>query len=355
VSLTILSVAYPLAPVGPDAVGGAEQVLTQIDQALVEAGHRSLVVAREGSRTVGMLIPVTAENGSLDEAAKQRAWERHRHAIASALQRWPVDVVHLHGLDFHAYLPPPGVPALVTLHVPLSWYPPESLRPTRVDTWLHCVGNAQHETWPKVPNLLPPIENGVRLDAFSGRHAKRPFAMFLGRICPEKGVHLAIEAAWRADMTLVIAGEIFGYEAHERYFEREVVPRLDGRRRFVGPIGLARKRRLLGAAQCLLVPSLVPETSSLVAREALACGTPVVGFRTGALPETIEHGRTGFLVDTIDDMADAMQLAQNLDSDLCRAVARQRFSLEAMTAKYFDLYRHLAQAGSRRLALDGAA
>ena len=132
-------------------------------------------------------------------------------------------------------------------------------------------------------------------------------------------------------------------------------PRLDARRRFVGPVGFARKRRLLTAAQCLLVSSVVSETSSLVAREALACGTPVVGFAKGALPETIEHGRTGFLVDTVDEMAEAISHTRNLDPALCREAARQRFSLEAMAARYFALYERLAQPERLSRALPGAA
>lgn len=353
-TLTILSVAYPLAPVGPDAVGGAEQVLTQLDRALVAAGHRSIVVARDGSRTAGILVPVSGQLGVLDDGARQCAWQAHREAIASALRRWPVDLVHLHGIDCAAYLPPPGVPALVTLHLPPDWYPAEMFRPTRPGTWLHCVGAAQHAACPKSPYLLPPIENGVPVEALAARHAKRAFALVLGRICPEKGVHLAIEAAKRADASLLIAGEVFPYEAHRRYFTDAVQPRLDGRRRFVGPAGFARKRRLLTAARCLLVPSLAPETSSLVAREALACGTPVIGFPNGALPDTVEHGRTGFLVDSVDGMADAIGLAPGLDAALCRRVAAERFALGGMTARYFALYRRLARP-HRAAMLAGAA
>jgi glycosyltransferase involved in cell wall biosynthesis len=247
------------------------------------------------------------------------------------------------------------VPALATLHLPPSWYPEEALRPARPDTWLHCVSGAQHEACPKGPNLLPPIENGVPVNALRAGHAKRSFALSLGRICPEKAIHLAVEAAKRADIALLIAGEVFPYDAHRRYFADEVQPRLDGRRRFIGPVGFARKRRLLTAAQCLLVPSLAPETSSLVAREASACGTPVVGFRNGALPETIEQGRTGFLVDTVEEMADAIGWARNLDPALCRTVARRRFSLEAMTARYLDLYERLARPDRSSAILSGAA
>lgn len=161
------------------------------------------------------------------------------------------------------------------------------------------------------------------------------------RVCPEKGVHIAIEATKRAGVPLFIAGETFGYPEHEHYFEAEVRPRLDRTRRFIGPVGFARKRRLLAAARCLLAPSLVAETSSLAAREAIAAGTPVVGFRAGALHEVIEQGRTGFLVGDAEEMAAAILRCDALDPDACRSSARSRFPLDWMIARYFALYRRL--------------
>ena len=352
-SLTVLSVAYPLAPVGPDAVGGSEQVLYRLDQALVRAGHRSIVVACESSQTAGTLVPVPAPPERIDYAVQHAAFERHRAAVAAALERWPVDIVHVHGILFHNFLPPPGVPALVTLHGPWSWYPEEALRPSRPDTWLHCVSATQHRTAPPGVRLLRPIENGVPVEALAARHAKRRFALILGRVCAEKGVHHALEAARRADVPLLIAGEVHGYEDHEYYFEQEVKPRLDDKRRFIGPLDFTRKRRFLTAARCLLVASVAHETSSLVAREALACGTPVVAFANGALPEAIEHGRTGFLVRDEAEMAEAIQAAAALDPEACRQVARERFSLERMVARYFDLYERLARGERPRAARPG--
>jgi glycosyltransferase involved in cell wall biosynthesis len=299
---------------------------------------------------VGTLLATPRRDGPLDEATRAAAHAAHRRAIAAALARWPVDLVHLHGIDFHAYLPAPGVPVLATLHLPLPWYPTEALRPWRPDTWLHCVSAAQRREAPADLDLLPDVPNGVDLEAPHARHARRGFALALGRICSEKGFHLALDAAKRAGVPLLLGGEVFRYPAHERYFADEIAPRLDRQRRFLGPVGLARKRRLLSAARCLLVPSLVAETGSLVAMEALACGTPVIAFPNGALVEVVEHGVTGYLVRDAHDMAAAIPLASRIDPAACRAAARARFSAETMVARYLALYRKLAAHGQGRVA-----
>jgi len=344
--LTVLSVAYPLAPVGPDAVGGAEQVLSAVDRALHAAGHRSIVVAQEGSTVAGALRPVPRPRGALDDAARAKAQADTARAVAEALRAERVDALHLHGIDFHAYLPPRGPPALVTLHLPASWYPAEALRPSRPATWLHGVSASQHAALldARAEPLLPPVPNGVPVEALgAARHARRPFALALGRVCPEKGQHLALEAARAAGVPLLIGGAVYPYEAHERYFAREVSPLLDRRRRFLGPVGFARKRRLLAAARCVLVPSTAPETSSLVAMEAAACGTPVVAFPSGALPEVVEHGRTGFLVPDAAAMAEAIgRVGALLDPEGIRRAARERFSEARMAGEYLALYRRLA-------------
>jgi glycosyltransferase involved in cell wall biosynthesis len=335
--LSVLSVAYPLAQAGPDAVGGAEQVLSQIDAALVRAGHHSTVLACEGSQVSGTLVTTRLTTADLDESVLAHAQAEQRHAIARILNERHVDIVHMHGVQFFESLPAPGVPVLATLHLPPSWYPREVLRPARPKTYLHCVSRSQHKACPPDAMLLPVIENGVAVTG-ARPHARRRFCLALGRICPEKGFHLAIEAARRARTPLLIGGRVFGFEAHREYFEREVVPRLDTSVRFIGPVKLARKRRLLSAARCLLIPSLAGETSSLVAMEAMACGTPVVAFAVGALPEIVEPGRTGFLVKSVSEMADAIEAADALDPEMCRGTARRRFGLERMIDGYFDTY-----------------
>jgi glycosyltransferase involved in cell wall biosynthesis len=144
----------------------------------------------------------------------------------------------MHGLDFWAYLPSPGVPVLATLHLPPWWYPGVALWASRPETWLNCVSEVQHGTCHAGPILLAPIENGVPVHRLFPRHARRRFALFLGRICPEKGVHLAITAAERAQMPLLIGGEVFPYEEHKRYFAEEIAPRLGPTVHYLGALPL---------------------------------------------------------------------------------------------------------------------
>lgn len=349
--LTILSVAFPFAPVGPDAVGGAEQVVSALDAGLVAAGHRSLVVAAAGSTVAGTLLPLPAATAPPDGQARTQVHDAVRRIVCRALDEHPVDLVHLHGIDFDTCLPPAGVPALVTLHLPLDWYPAAALRPARPDTHLHGVSASQHRTAPPGVRLLPPVANGVPVERLAIRVAKRRFAVALGRICPEKGFPHALDAARLAGMEGLLAGRIFPYADHERHFREEIQPRLDRRRRFLGPVGFGRKRWLLGAARCLLAPSLVPETSSLVAMEALAAGTPVVAFPAGALAEIVEPGVTGFLVGDAAEMADAIADCARLDPEACRAQALARHRQDAMVARYLDLYEELVRPAARAAAV----
>lgn len=339
--MLILNVAYPFAPVGPDAVGGAEQILTALDAALVRAGQGSVVVAREGSVCQGALIPVPAFE-TIDENVREAGHRQVREAIAEALARFPVDLIHFHGLDFADYLPEDGPPALATLHLPVHLYPPEALFPHRPRTWLHCVSESQRRDCPPGAPLLSAVPNGVDLTVLRPASRKRRFALCLGRICREKGYHEALDAAREAGVPIVLAGEVFPYADHQRYFREEIEPRLGHGARFLGPLGLRRKRRLLAAARCLVVPSRIAETSSLVAMEALACATPVVAFPAGALPEIVEHGRTGLLVSDIHEMARALREAERIDPAECRREAERRFSSAIMISRYFDLYRRLA-------------
>jgi glycosyltransferase involved in cell wall biosynthesis len=342
-SLTVLSVGFPFAAVGRDASGGAEQILATLDRAIVASGATSIVIAPEGSQVAGELVPIPLAEGPVTDEVRYAGSAATRAAIVSVMNSRPIDMIHAHGVDFFDYIPPPGPPLLVTLHLPPDWYPERAIRPSRPDTWLVPVSHSQASRCMSSHALLAPIENGIPVGSFQARHARRDFALVLARICPEKGIHLALEAAHRAGVSCVVAGELFPYPDHVAYFEKEVRPWLDEKRRWIGPVGFARKRRLLTAARCVLVASLCEETSSLVAREAMACGTPVIAFARGALPEAVEHGRTGFLVDDAAGMAEAIAAVRAISPDECRRVAYERFDERVMTERYLSLYRQLVR------------
>lgn len=337
--LSVLSVSYSLAHVSRRTAGGAEQVLATIDEALIREGHRSLVLAPAGSRCEGLLIPAHVPTGILDEEAKREARAIFKKLINRALNDHAVDVVHMHGLDFYHYLPQCDLPIVVTLHLPLSWYGLEALRPVQENVTLVCVSEAQAQTAPPDLRIDAVITNGVDLSRFHPRRKKSNYVLAIARICAEKGIHLAIDAAEDAGIDLLIAGSVFGYAEHLDYFESMIRPRLNERVRFVGLVGGERKANLLAGARCLLTPCLAPETSSLVAMEALASGTPVIAFPSGALSEIVVTDKTGFLVNSVEEMANAIREVDCLSPVECRREAEGRFSSERMVAQYLDLYR----------------
>jgi glycosyltransferase involved in cell wall biosynthesis len=343
---TILSVAYPLMHVGPNAAGGSEQILSLLDKAWTQAGYRSLVLAAEGSDVMGELIPTPAMNGIVNPEIRCRAQQVHKELLEETLQRYDVDLVHLHSLDFHCYLPVnDDVPALATLHLPPDWYPPSAYHLRRRHLYMNCVSWSEHQACPPTDHLVPPVLNGVDIEQFDWRSQNRTYALALGRICVEKGFHWALDAAKLAGVDLIVAGALFPDEYFENYFRREIVPRLDARREYVGPVGFADKKRLMENAICLLVPSTVNETSSLVAMEALACGTPVIAFAAGALPEIVDHGRTGFVVSGVEEMVAAIPKAAELSRECCRRTAAARFSANRMVEEYSQLYAQIITGG----------
>jgi len=336
----VLSVAYPFAPVSADPVGGAEQVLARIERAIVATGNRSIAIAQRGSSVAGELLPVDAVKGEITEEARRTIHRQVREQIAEAVHRAGPDLIHFHGIDFGSYLPADGPPCLVSLHLPLGWYEPATLRPKRRDTYLVPVSPSQARLIPDGVQLLQPIENGVRIP--EKLEPKAEFALALGRICEEKGTHEAVDASHTAGAKLLIAGEVFPYPEHRRYWRDMVRPRLDRARRWIGRIAGRRKQKLLGRAKCVLIPSRAPETSSLVAMEALAAGTPVIAYASGALPDIVEHGSTGFIVRDSGEMALAIKAVNDLDRRACHAAARERFPLEKMTNAYLARYEELA-------------
>ena len=343
-ALTILNVAYSFAPVGPHAVGGAEQILSDIDRALVSVGHRSLVTACEGSQTAGILFSAPLPDALLNDADRRWSRDQFQAAIDRALFLHRVDLIHMHGLDFHEYNLPADIPVLVTLHLPIGWYPQDIWTRYGPNVQFQCVSRSQRASCPPDLQDLPVVENGVALPGAIEKTGD--FAIALGRICPEKNMHVALEAGSLAGTRVLLGGHVFPYPSHIQYFGEKIQPLLGGDdgssgHAFLGLLLPKRKHHLLAQAKCLLHPTLAPETSSLVAMESLAAGTPVIAYRSGALPDIVEDGVTGFLVGSVEEMAAAIRKAHTINPAVCRTVAELRFSKERMVQDYFHLYREL--------------
>jgi glycosyltransferase involved in cell wall biosynthesis len=349
--LHVLSVAYPFAPVDPDAVGGAEQVLSALDAALVATGHRSTVLAAAESRVAGRLVAVDVGSGGLTEGRMARAREQFSSTLLRLLAGHDFDLVHFHGCDCGAYLSaaplPSTPPRLVTLHVPSDWYAPALFR-AGLGLSFVCVSQCQRDQLPRELPVRATIDNGVDLARW--RPSAEPngdHVLCLGRISPEKGFDRALRAARAADVPLLLAGQVYAYPEHQRHFAQQIEPLLDERRRFVGPVAGVVKRRLLARARCLAVTSRVSETSSLVTMEALACGTPVVVASPGAPASLIEQGATGLLAADEGALARAFEQVLGLDRAACRLSAERRFDVRRMTARYLELYQELASERPR--------
>src|SRR6185437_4959788 len=192
-SLAVLNVAYPFSAVGRDSIGGAEQVLNAIDKAMVEAGHHSFVLATDDSKISGTLIDVPAWNEPITSSMRKHVYAYLRRAIAQALEERQIDVLHLHGVDFENYLPKTTAPIVATLHLPLYYYRANLLGTLDDQIMVTCVSKTQmRDVIPFRAGRL--IENGVDTNKLPRAVPRGSFALALGRICPEKGFHIALDA-----------------------------------------------------------------------------------------------------------------------------------------------------------------
>lgn len=337
--MSILYVSYPLLPVSDASCGGAEQVLWTLEREMYRGGVDTAVASCIGSRVSGEHIS-TGKSPQQPDAFEQREREHNRRVVEACGER-DFALLHDHGGHFFPHADAVRTPVLATLHLPRTFYPKEAFDAVPPNLFFNCVSESQFETFRDLPRMLGVVPNGITVERFPLTKRKGNYLLWLGRICPEKAPHLAIEAAQRAGLPLVIAGQVYPFSWHQQYFEGEVRPRIGRGVRFAGQPDFKTKLELLRHARALLVTSQAPETSSLVAMEAMACGTPVVAFRRGALAEVVREGKTGLLVESVSEMVKALSQVDKIRPELCRAHVEQNHSAREMAAGYRDLYRQI--------------
>jgi glycosyltransferase involved in cell wall biosynthesis len=193
---------------------------------------------------------------------------------------------------------------------------------------------------------LGTVYHGLPRSAFTFRRERGQYLVYLGRMSPEKRVDRAIEIARRSGMPLRIAAKIYPEERH--YFDERLAPLIEASKplvEFVGEIDDRGRDDLLGHAAALVFPIEWPEPFGLVMIEALACGTPVIAWRRGSVPEVIDEGVTGYITETIDDAVDAVAKIGRLSRARCRQVFEERFDADRMAADYVEIYRRAVAAG----------
>jgi glycosyltransferase involved in cell wall biosynthesis len=350
--LKVLYIAYPLLPISVESCGGAEQVLVNVEREMNRRGHDTVVAACRGSKVAGELF-VTGDAPTGSDQFELRNAEHNRRVRALIRERArEFDLVHDQSGTFWQSLKRDDnlpVPLLVTLHLPRSFYTEEAFARVPDVVTFNCVSQTQMASFRDVQAMCVP--NGINLHRYPFSSRTGRYVLWLGRICEEKGAHLAIEVAQRTGRQLMIAGQVYPFSYHHHYFREMIWPHLDGERViwFESP-NHQLKLELLQNAHAVLIPSLVEETSSLVAMEAMACGTPVIAFRRGALPEVIADGRTGLMVDSTDEMARAVDCVGQISTNECRQHVEERFSATRMAEDYERLYHRMAAKPDRTLA-----
>jgi glycosyltransferase involved in cell wall biosynthesis len=328
-----------LAPISwrtpPRHYGPWEQVTSLLTEALVARGVDVTLFATKDSLTAAKLDGVCPAPYSEDPTIDAKVWEM-LHVAHVFEQADKFDLIH-NQADFVplAFSRLVGIPMVTTIH----GFSSERILPAfkAYEDRVHYVAISQADRHPDL-RYAATIHHGIRVEDFPFEQSGNEDLLFFGRIHPDKGAAEAIEAAHRSKRRLIMAGII----QDQTYYNEQVAPALDDRSViYLGPIGGAARTRSLGSARALLHLINFDEPFGLSVVEALACGTPVIARNRGSMPELIEHGVTGFLVDSLDEAVDAVGRIGEIDRAACRAAVVARFTLDRMADRYLELYRSI--------------
>jgi len=339
--MRIAQIAPLVESVPPTLYGGTERVVSWLTEELVAMGHEVTLFASGDSVTSARLAPIVP--CSLRLAGIHNSTPYNIIMLDQVAARQDAfDVLHFH-IDFFHYpmfrrLAPK---TLTTIHGRQDL--PELPDIYRAFPHMPLVSISNHQRKPVPPvNWRGTVYHGMPEQLLKEGKGEGGYLAFLGRICADKGILPAIEIARRAGLPLKVAAKVD--PADRGYFEEHVRPVLDRSPHveFIGEIGDARKPEFLGNARALLFPISWPEPFGLVMIEAMACGTPVIAFNCGSVPEIMEDGLTGFVVDDIDGAAAAVARLDELYRPSIRSRFEERFSARAMAREYVRIYQELA-------------
>jgi glycosyltransferase involved in cell wall biosynthesis len=342
-------IAPPWFPLPPRGYGGIELVVSLLTEGLVARGHDVTLFASGDSVTAARLSYVFArapferiEHGSHLEIA---------HGLDAYTRARDFDVLHDHdgyasramGALVNRLL---GVPVVATLHGPADQLTQESLSALRDDLSFIAISDYQRNGFPDL-HFVGTIGNAIDIAKHPFSADKDDYFLFIGRMIADKGAHNACEVARRLGVRLIMAGKV-NETAEKSFFAKRIEPYLSDKIHYRGEVDHAGKAELYRHARCTLFPIQWPEPFGLVMIESLAAGTPVIAFRRGSVPEVIEHGRTGFIVDTVDEMVDAARHIDEIDPQECRKAVEERFGIDHFVLAHEDAYKRLLEEAPDR-------
>jgi glycosyltransferase involved in cell wall biosynthesis len=341
--MRIAQVAPLTEAVPPKFYGGTERVVAYLTDALVELGHEVTLFASGDSSTKARLAPIWPRALRLDPSIHDFFAPVFMQLETVARRAQEFDVIHAH-LDYFGYplLRRLGVPSVTTLHGRLDLPELQALYSLYGDIPVVSISDSQRAPLPQA-NYVATIHHGLPQSLLEKRGGSGGYLAFLGRISPEKAPDAAIRIAGRSRLPLKIAAKVDRMD--QQYFSGAIEPLLSQSHvEFMGEIGEHEKTEFLGEAAALVFPIAWREPFGLVMIEAMACGTPVIAFENGSVPEVLEHGVTGFIVHDEDEAVEAVARIGTLDRDRIRAEFERRFTAHQMANNYLALYGRLAEA-----------
>lgn len=338
--MRIAQVAPLFESVPPKSYGGTERVVSYLTEELVRQGHDVTLYASGDSVTRARLVAPSPQSLRLDRNCVDQLAHHILMLEMVARDAGAFDLIHFHCDYLHFPLSRRGrVPHLTTLHGRMDLPDVVPLYREFSDVPVVSISDSQREPLPWI-QWMGTVYHGLPTNLYRFREQPGDYFAFLGRISPEKRVDRAIEIAHRTGIPLKIAAKIDSVD--REYFEARIAPMLHSSlTEYVGEIGEREKDEFLGNARALLFPIDWPEPFGLVMIEALACGTPVVAYRRGSVPEVLDDGDTGFIVARPEDAVAAAERVGTIDRRRCRQVFESRFTAERMARDYVDIYRAL--------------
>ena len=336
--MRIAQIAPPWIPIPPYTYGGTELLISWLCDELVRRGHQVTLFATADSKTSANLVPIWSKS-------LWRAKLRNPHAVFSLLYERLIslqdqfDIIHDHcefyTAPYSRFLKPPIV---TTLHHPLT---EETIILYKKFPNINYVAISKNQRKQAAGiNIVKTIYHGLPIEKYPFNLRPQNYLLWLSRIGPDKGIAQAIEIAKLSGEKLIISGNILPQYAD--YFEFRIKPLIDGKQiQFVGASDFSKKIELLKNAKAFLFPIKRPEPFGLVVIEALGCGVPVIAFKEGSLEELIENGKTGFLVESIEEACQALKKIDQISRENCREHVEKNFSLKRMVNRYEKLYKKI--------------